>query len=116
MEAKLILLRDDGTAMPMLALRASGGPSALLAQAGFGATGEHQQSHVLLCDLNNLSQLTYDEFDWQSRSTFALHRILQRHWDDFEDGDEIDVRDWFEEVLPGTKFEGVLLSGHARDL
>lgn len=114
MEAKLITLLDDGTRMAMVALRASGDSHkerAILAQAGFGPEIWVQQGYVLLGNLNNLKEFTYDEHHWHSRTTLALHRVLKAHWDEIPSGAEVDVRDYFAEVLPGSSFAAVLKDG-----
>lgn len=108
MESKMFEIRDRGTFIPILATRL-GSPldqeQWLLWKAGFGERLEQQREYVMLCKIAGGSghyAMTCDPFDWGqgNRTYFIAHRYIEKHFDELQPGQVVDV-----EYILGEKLE-----------
>ena len=96
MTAKLFEIRDEGTLIPVLAVKLKPGDEAerwLLAWSGYGVTAEGQSEYVLLAEINaGYGKATSDNFKWGDRRTMLrAHAYIKEHFDDLESGAVVDV-------------------------
>jgi hypothetical protein len=97
---KLFELRDRATFIPIFAFRAIPAyfegsfdkNNWLLARAGFGSRGD---SHCVIIGRLNCAGIqrncTYDPFAWNDRTFETAHQYIEKHFDELEDGQVIDV-------------------------
>ncbi len=104
MEAKLLVIEDDATAMPVMAIRVAARQRAgleetraILASAGYGRTRDEQREYVWLAPLHS-GRVETDPYQWTTRTHTAAHLVLQDHWRDFGDGGRLDVREYPEQL------------------
>lgn len=94
MDAKTFEIRDDGTFIPVLAVRlnpASEGDRYLLGRAGYGTRPDEQAHYVIVVKLEDcLSQ--YDANRWgRARTMEIAHEHIIEHFDDLPSGAVVDV-------------------------
>lgn len=88
MSCKLLQVRDDGTHIPVMAVRVVPTNSdRVLRRAGFGVGS----SYVILTNLNTL-ETQYDPMKWTCRRTMrTAHFTLEQAWNDYHDNEVIDI-------------------------
>ena len=79
-------IRDDGTFIPAIAIQVIGADGYLLRRAGYGAT-----PCVILTNLSTM-QCNYDPYDWPNRTMGVAHKAILDAWDQWQDGDVVDVQ------------------------
>lgn len=91
---KSLMIIDDATEMPVFAVRTStawpqsDGAQAVWKRAGYGVA----TTYVLLVDLQS-DECHSDPYAWNAGRTMRLaHQELLARWDDYVDGDRLDVR------------------------
>lgn len=93
MTCKTIEIRDAGTFVPALAIRLDPTDERdrwLLARAGFGTTSDAQREYILL--INLVKDAPYDAFaHGPARTLGVVHRHLNEHFADVENGAVLDV-------------------------
>lgn len=95
-EVKLFEVRDEGTFIPVIAVRPSYDASAaeqyLWARSGYGARLDDQHTYVLLAPvMSNRGALTSDVMAHGSRTLQVAHQHIKDRWDDLRSGDVVDV-------------------------
>jgi len=90
LETKTIEIRDRGTFIPAMAtlmLTTNANDFYLIRRAGYGIGRS-----VILCNIND-GRSQNDAYNWgvNPRTMFVVHQWLERHWDDIESGDVVDV-------------------------
>lgn len=101
MEAKTFEVRDDGTFIPVLAVRLNPNTEAdryLLARAGYGRKPEAQVGFVVMWQLNG-GHAHYDPNAWDGRTKRTAHKYITDNWGQLDSGAVIDV----EFILDETK-------------
>ena len=104
MIAKTFEVRNDGTFIPVLAIKLvpeTEGQRYLLARAGYGKDFSRQSQYVILIKLST-GQGTYDPYVWRkdgTRTLFIAHQHILQRFSYLMDGDVIDV----EYILDITK-------------
>lgn len=100
MTCKILEIRDRGTFIPMLAIKAeadhyfSEARRWLLAKAGYGITPDEQAEYVLLAQINGGNgKIACDPDDWgqNPRTYFVAHQWIIQHWSELKDGDVVCV-------------------------
>ncbi len=96
MTAKLFEIRDEGTLIPVMAVRLKPGDEAerwLLARCGYGPLGESQSKYVLVVQIDaGYGNATSDRFKWGDRRTMLhAHTYIKEHFDELESGAVVDV-------------------------
>ena len=89
MRVKLLELRDEGTLIPLLAMKMTADAPAqrwLLWRAGYPGDG----SAIVIMDLNS-QRASVDPFSWPSRTFGVAHRYVYEQFDQLADGDVVDV-------------------------
>jgi len=94
MQAKLIMVLDDATEMPVLAVRVTGrsasGAREIMGRAGYGDGQGYVWMHPL-----STSEMRSDPRAWGNRTRVAAHLVLDAHWSKFgHNGDVLDVRQY----------------------
>jgi hypothetical protein len=94
MIAKTFEIRDDGTFIPVLAVKLQPGCEAdrfLLSRAGFGSDLIAQSAYVMVCRLNDEGAHS-DPHAWDYARTMPnAHTYIIEHFDELESGDVVDV-------------------------
>lgn len=95
METKLFEIRDEGTLIPILALKTDGSELNdaerwLWDRAGFGRDGT---PYVLFATINGGDgKITCDPSDWgRNRTMREAHEYIEKHFDELEHGAVVDV-------------------------
>lgn len=87
---KMLLIRDEGTAIPALAVRPDAfGPlieQTLWERAGFGKPAT-AAGYVMLTRLSGPLQTEHSWGNWNDRTMRAAHRLLEERWDRIRSGD-----------------------------
>lgn len=96
MIAKTFEIRDDGTFIPILAVKLEPGTEQdryLLARAGYGTTPQGQAGYIQLVEINGGSGESHcDNFKWSSRRTMHIaHKHIKENFDSLESGAVVDV-------------------------
>lgn len=100
MTCKILEIRDRGTFIPMLAIKAEADHHSsearrwLLAKAGYGITPDEQAEYVLLAQINGGNgKIACDPYDWgqNPRTYFVAHQWIIEHWNELKDGDVVCV-------------------------
>lgn len=95
METKLFEVRDRGTFIPVICVKLEPGNEPdryLLAMTGFGLRPETQAKYVLYGVLNTGKFIyTADGHDYSARTSPIAHNHIQKHWEELNSGDVIDV-------------------------
>jgi hypothetical protein len=109
MTAKTFELRDNGTFIPVLAVKLEPGCEAdryLLARAGFG---EPQGVYVLMLGLDSgEGKFDCDPYGWgDNRTRFFAHKYIIRRFDEIESGSVVDVQFIIGETLQPKHSESV---------
>lgn len=89
MRVKALELRDDGTLIPVLAMKMEAASTAerwLFWRAGYPADG----SAVVLMDLNT-HRASVDPYSWASRTFAVGHQYVYERFDQLREGDVVDV-------------------------
>jgi len=97
METKTLEIRDEGTFMPILAIRLSSRNEAeryLLSRAGYGQTTEDHRSYVGLANIEGgRGQFSTDQYKWGTTRTLQIaHKYIRDNWETINNGDVIDVQ------------------------
>ena len=93
---KLFEVRDQGTFMPVMALKmhAESAPESwLMARAGYGPDAMSHQDYVLFAPIDGsaIGEINYNWSKWDSRTRLQAHRFIEEHWDELKSGDVVDV-------------------------
>lgn len=93
MEVKCLEIRDDGTFLPVIAIRPVAANEAqryLLRRDGYSANGSERC--IILIDAQ-CRGVSYDAYSWprSSRTHKVAHLWIEEHWHALKDGDVIDV-------------------------
>lgn len=97
MDVKLIEVRDEGTFVPVLAVRLrprSEQERWLLARAGYGRSPDEQGRYVVLVRIvGGTTSASYDPHSWGggARTMPVAHQHLIDHWGEYDSGDVLDV-------------------------
>ena len=95
MTAKMFEIRDDGTCIPILAVRLDPTNESerwLLSRAGFGSSAEDQCKYVQLCQISGGEGRTAcDPYDWVSRTYGVAHKYIIENFETLTSGDVVDV-------------------------
>ncbi len=96
MTAKLFEIRDEGTLIPVMAVRLGLGNEAerwLLSWSGYGIDTEVQAQYVLVAQINaGYGTITSAPLKWGDRRTMLYaHKYIKKHFDDLESGAVVDV-------------------------
>ena len=95
MIVKTLEVRDDGTFLPVLAIKCSPANEAeryLLARSGYGNRPTEQSEYVLMSPLGGKGTLNYDHLSWGNRRTLVIaHDYIRTHFDELESGAVVDV-------------------------
>lgn len=97
MQVKLFEIRDRSTVIPAIAIKLGSRNKAeqnLLASSGFG---RFPTNYVLVARLGRGS-ITYEANDWSNRTMYNAHLHIEKHFDELESGQVIDI-----EYLLGEK-------------
>jgi hypothetical protein len=101
MVAKTFEVRDDGTFIPVLAVKLTASNDSekyLIARAGFGTA---PTDHVLLSPLRGEEKMHFAPSAWGGSRTLGIaHRYIRENFDDLDSGAVIDV-----ELILGETFE-----------
>lgn len=84
-QVKTLFIIDDATEIKAIAIKPDGSP--VWKAAGFGT-----EFYVLFIELNSSGRCSYDPYEWRNRTMFVAHQTLIDHWDNYADGDRLDVR------------------------
>lgn len=92
-EVKTFEIRDEGTFIPVLAVRLD--PQCeqdryLYARAGYGLNEEEQGRYVILWRLNG-GEANHDPYGWEAGTMRAAHAYIAAAWADLKSGQVIDV-------------------------
>lgn len=96
MIAKTFEVRDDGTFIPVMAIKLMPGSEAeryLLARAGYGNIPRRQAEYVVVVTLDPPLRAEYDPWEWNngSRTMLNAHLWIRDHFDDLPSGSVVDV-------------------------
>lgn len=105
MKVKSFEVRDEGTCIPVLAVKTEPANDAeryLLSRMGYGKTPEAQGRFVLLSPLSGDKETHYDPNHWGNwgRTMEIAHRHIREHFDELENASVVDV-----EFILGEKTE-----------
>ena len=90
MEIKIIEIRDRGTYIPVMAIKMqSDNPAERyhLRRLGYGV--DDVLIMVVRIDVKN--KATYAHYDYNDRTMSNAHRFIEKHYDELESGDVVDV-------------------------
>jgi len=93
LHTKSIEIRDIGTFIPAIAILMTSDleeTKYLLRRSGYGLNNPL----VLLCRMDangGKSQASYDVYGWDNNTMKSAHFWIERHWNEFESGDVIDI-------------------------
>lgn len=94
MDAKTFEIRDDGTFIPVLAVKlcpACEGDRYLLGRAGYGTHPDEQARYVIVVKLEDC-QSQYDPNRWEHGRTMEVaHQYIREHFDELPGGAVVDV-------------------------
>jgi hypothetical protein len=107
METKTFEIRDEGTFIPVLAIRLNPENNAdrfLLAQSGYGRTPAEQGKYVIMMPLNDVSMATYDPFkiDRPGGTYFVAYEYIKKNFETLESGAVVDV-EFIKGLTPAPK-------------
>jgi len=93
---KVFEVRDSGTFLPVIAIKAEPANEAeryLAARLGYGRTPTDQSRYVLMSLLCGGEPLQYDAHRWGSiaRTRTTAHEYISEHFDELETGAVVDV-------------------------
>lgn len=96
MNVKLFEIRDDGTFIPVMAIKLSSRNDEerfLLSRSGFGQTSDKHEKYVLMAGINGGNdKIICDPYDWGNRTRKVAHDYIIKHFDTLESGQVIDVQ------------------------
>lgn len=107
MQTKTIMVLDDATEMPVVALR-NAGTLAATESPIFDRAG-YRGFYVWMHPLHG-SEMRSDPRSWGNRTRVAAHLILLRHWSKIKNGESLDVRAYPDELSEALRMFG----GHER--
>lgn len=96
MDTKLLEVRDRMTLIPVLATKLMPARSEaerfLLGWAGYRSLPGQYDSWIVLVHLNS-TECQNDPYGWGggSRTMPEAHKYLEKHWDELESGDVVDI-------------------------
>ena len=91
MIVKALEIRDEGTTIPMWAIRPTAdneAQRAILRHAGYG---DHPGDYVILIGAHDCSG-TYNPADQKGRTRQVAHQWIKKNFDSLKDGDVVDVQ------------------------
>jgi len=93
---KLFEVRDQGTFMPVMALKmhAESAPESwLMARAGYGHDPMSHLDYVLFAPIDGsvIGEINYNWSKWATHTRLQAHRFIEEHWDELKSGDVIDI-------------------------
>lgn len=93
MDMRFLEVRDDGTTIPVLAMRMTG---TTRAQKGILLRGGFASGHTIVVMALSSQAATADLYDWPTlgfgqRTMQTAHHFIERHFDTLRDGDVVDV-------------------------
>ena len=95
MIVKCFEVRDEGTFLPVLAIKtepANESERYLLMRMGYGTKSGEQRRYVLVSPLGGGRQMIYDPYHWgQNRTLETAHSYIIRNFDALDTGVVIDV-------------------------
>ena len=95
MTAKMFEIRDDGTCIPILAVRLDPTNESdrwLLSRAGFGSSAKDQSRYIQLCQVHGGEGRTAcDPYDWPGRTYGVAHKYIIENFETLASGDVVDV-------------------------
>lgn len=95
MITKTLEIRDEGTCIPILAIKLTPGCERdryLLERAGYETRAKDQECYVQLCQINGGDGLSHcDPYKWHSRTMHYAHIYIKDNFDALEPGAVIDV-------------------------
>ena len=106
MEIKIIEIRDRGTYIPVMAIKMqSDNPAERyhLRRLGYGV--DDVLIMVVRIDVKN--KATYAHYDYNDRTMSNAHRFIEKHYDELESGDVIDVEFILGETTKPKKSENM---------
>jgi hypothetical protein len=94
MITKMFEIRDDGTLMPVIAIKfepADDRERAVLYRGGYGGTADEQGRYIYLINLNNEEGSTDPYEHRRGRTRLEAHRYIKQHFDELPPGALIDI-------------------------
>ncbi len=101
MKIKVLEIRDEGTFMPVIAIKPiadNEGQRYLLRRDGYAADADERCVILIKPQCHGVS---YDPYDWPStrgRTMQVAHQYIESHWVHLNDGDVVDVEFILEET------------------
>lgn len=91
MEIKCIEIRDEGTCIPVLAIKMS--PDSPIQRAYLSRTGFGSDPYLITVMMLNTLKATYSPYDWGvSRTMTNAHSYILENFEKLVDGQVVDVR------------------------
>lgn len=100
MRAKALEIRDEGTFIAALAIDMNPsvgehwtpeeikGQKYLLRRCGYPCD---KRPNIILTRLDGKGKATNDPYEWEGRTWSVAHHYILEHWNEFRDGDVVDV-------------------------
>lgn len=108
MEVKTFEVRDDGTFIPVIAIRLmpeNEKDMYLLSRAGYGNSAGEQGEYVIFGRLQAESEFQHDPFAWGNRTMKNAHEQIKLQFDILKSGSVIDVQYWLGDTKEPKKSE-----------
>lgn len=113
MKFKILEVRDDGTHIPVMAIK-------MLAEDDVQAYYVHGRAGyprdgtgIIMMELNH-QKAHVDPYDWPNPRTGAAHDYIYRHFDELTDGQVIDIRVVLGEAVDPVKSDRFYVPGEGR--